>query len=74
MARLSIMRQRGVVRLSRPRRNDRGGSDRSGGRGRRCPRAIGFGSKEAKGRPADQVSMNVEVVVDGSVSREKSLR
>ena len=65
---------KGVVRLSRQRRNERGESDRSGGRSRRCPRAIGFGSKEAKGRSADQVSLHVEVVVDGGVSREKPLR
>ena len=66
--------RRGVVRLSRQRRNERGESDRSGGRSRRCPRAIGFGSKEAKGRSADQVSLHVEVVVDGGVSREEPLR
>ena len=64
----------GVVRLSRQRRNDREVSNRSGGRSRRCPRAIGFGSKEAKGRSADQVSLHVEVVVDGGVSREEPLR
>ena len=35
-----ISGRRGVVRLSRQRRNERGESDRSGGRSRRCPRAI----------------------------------
>ena len=64
----------GVVRLSRQWRNERGGSDRSGSHGRPCPRAIGFGSKEAKGQSADQVSLNVGVVLDGGVSCEKPLR
>ena len=65
---------KGVFRLSRQRRNDRGVSNRSSSRGRRCPRATGFGSKEAQGRSVDQVSLNIEVVVDGSVSREEPLR
>ena len=64
----------GVVRLSRPRRSERGESDGSGSCRRRCPGAIGFGSKEAKSRSADQVSLHVEVVVDGGVSREEPLR
>ena len=64
----------GVVRLSRQRRNERGGSNRSRRRGRRRPGAICLGPKQAQGRSADQVSLNAEVVVDGGVSRERPLR
>ena len=34
---------------------------------RRRPSAIGFGPKETKGGPADQVALNIEGVVDGGV-------
>jgi len=50
------------------------GGDRSGGRGRLRPGAIGLGPKHAQGRSADQVSLNVEVVVYGGVCRAKPLR
>ena len=44
---------------------------RSGGRRRPC--AISIGPEEAKGGSADQVALNVEIVVDGGVGGEKPL-
>ena len=41
--------------------------------GRFDPNAICFGSESAKSRAADQVSLEVEGVVDGCVGGEKTL-
>ena len=63
----------GIDKLSGQGRGEPRAADRSGGGGRRDPNAIGFGSEEAKGGPADHVALRVEGVVEGGVGGEKPL-
>ena len=49
------------------------GGRRSGSRGRRRPRRHGLGPEPAEGGSADQVTLDIEGVVDGGVGGEEAL-
>lgn len=63
----------GTDKLSHRGQSGQGACDLSCSRRGRSPIAISVGSEEAKRRPADQVSLDVEGVVDGGVGGEEPL-
>jgi hypothetical protein len=70
----STGRSAGSVTGIAKRRNQPGAAWKSGGHRRRPPLLQGRGSEAAEGLAGDEMTLEVEGVVDGGVAREEVLR